>query len=82
MNIYLGYAHEDICEARTMTFPNAPVPSTLWISYCFFLLADGGWGKTFWETSENMTYSLSGLTQLMDLTEPNDEKAIKEGGGS
>jgi hypothetical protein len=39
---------------RTITFPKEPVPRTSWISYCFFLLAEGGWGITLWETSENM----------------------------
>ena len=37
-----------------MTFPKEPVPRTSWISYCFFLLAEGGCSITFWETSENM----------------------------
>ncbi len=40
--------------ARTTTFPNVPVPRTLCISYCFFLLADEGWGRTFWETIESI----------------------------
>jgi hypothetical protein len=40
--------------ARTMTFPNKPVPRTSWISYYFFLFTEGGCDITFWETSENI----------------------------
>ena len=40
--------------ALTTTFPNDPVPSTSCSTYCFFLLADGGCGSTFWETRESI----------------------------
>jgi len=36
-----------------MTLPNGPIPRTSWISYCFFLFAEGNWAITFREKSEN-----------------------------
>lgn len=40
-----SYAHTQSIIALTMTFPNVPSPSTLWISYAFFFWNDDGWGR-------------------------------------
>jgi hypothetical protein len=47
-----------MCLARTMTFPNKPVPRTSWISYYFFLFAEGSCDIAFWETSEDISLIL------------------------
>jgi hypothetical protein len=50
-----------------MTLPNEPVPRTSWISYCFFLFAEGGCDITFWETSENISLTLRNSNQRLIL---------------